>query len=261
MAYYNIKFFSNSLCRHVNFEMIIPNDKRDDQPWKKPVPEGTPMKTLLLLHGYTGSAFSWIEEETAEKYHVAIIIPNGENSFYLDGKATGHAFCKFVGEELPEYVAKTFGFEICPENTGVLGFSMGGFGALHTGLAYPDRFGKIGAMSSALIQHEVAGMKEGVGNSVANYDYYKEVFGEPKDVLDSDNNPETLIDKLISSGKKIPEIYQCCGTEDFLLENNRQFHAFLEDKKVEHIYKESAGNHDMVFWHEYTGKILEWMFG
>ncbi len=53
----------------------------------------------------------------------------------------------------------------------------------------------------------------------------------------------------------------CCGTEDFLLENNRGFHSFLSDRKVAHQYVESKGGHDMIFWNEYTEKILEWMFG
>ena len=96
------------------------------------------------------------------------------------------------------YVRNTFGLAKSAEDTFILGMSMGGFGALHTGLSYPDRFGKIGAMSSALIVHEVAGMKPGMDNGVANYEYYRECFGDPDRVLESDNNPETLVDKLES---------------------------------------------------------------
>ena len=55
---------------------------------------------------------------------------------------------------------------------------MGGFGALHTGLAYPDTFGKVAALSSAFIHHEVAKMEPGGGNSVANYEYYRQCFGD-----------------------------------------------------------------------------------
>lgn len=59
----------------------------------------------------------------------------------------------------------------------------------------------------------------------------------------------------------MPEILLCCGTEDFLLENNRQMHEFLERENVEHIYEESAGNHDMEFWSRYTEKFIPLMFG
>ena len=166
-----------------------------------------------------------------------------------------------LGEELVDYVRKTFRLAMRPEDTCIAGLSMGGFGALHTGLAYPDRFGKIGAMSSALIVHEVAQMKPGTGNGVANYDYYRECFGEPEQLLQSDNNPETLVKKLKAAGQKIPEIYMCCGTEDFLIENNREMHRFLQDEGVPHEYHEAPGIHDMVFWSEHIQKIVRWMFG
>ena len=70
----------------------------------------------------------------------------------------------------------------CSE-TYIMGLSMGGFGALHTAFAYPETFGKVAALSSALIVHEVAGMSEGQGNATANYEYYRECFGETSEVL------------------------------------------------------------------------------
>ena len=50
-------------------------------------------------------------------------------------------------------------------------------------------------------------------------------------------------------------------TEDFLLENNRAFSAFLKAQGVPHIYEEGPGMHDMKFWSAYVEKIIPWMFG
>ena len=262
MAHLTVKYFSECLVRQTTFEMYLPNDVRTNLPWEQgdnPYRK-RPIKTLFLLHGFSGSADNYVPEYLSERYNFAVIAPNGENGFWLDGISTGHKFCSLLGDEMTGYVRKTFGLAKCAEDTCILGLSMGGFGALHTGLAYPDQFGKIGAMSSALIVHEVAGMEEGKGNAVANYAYYRECFGQPGELLKSDNNPETLVDKILSQNKKMPEIYMCCGTEDFLLENNRQFHRFLESRNVPHEYLESSGNHDMQFWSEYTEKIVKWMF-
>lgn len=262
MAKITVKYFSECLMRPTTFEMFLPNDIRTNLPWEQGenIYRKRPTKTLFLLHGFTGSADNYVPEYLSQQYNFAVIAPNGENSFWLDGISTGHKFCTLLGEEMPAYVRKTFGLAKSAEDTCILGLSMGGFGALHTGLAYPDQFGKIGAMSSALIVHEVAGMEPGKGNAVANYEYYRECFGDPEKVLHSDNNPETLVDKLLSQNKKLPEIYMCCGTEDFLLENNRELHSFLTDRNVLHQYFESSGNHDMQFWNEYTEKIVKWMF-
>lgn len=240
--------------------MFIPNDMRDDMHREETAYSKRRMKTLFLLHGYTGAAYNWVPEYLAEKYNFAIVMPNGENSFWLDGLSTGRKFCTFVGEELVGYVRKTFGLAMDAQETYIMGFSMGGFGALHTAFAYPENFGKVGALSSALIVHEIAHMKEGGDNGVANYDYYHECFGDFGVVEESSNNPETLIKRLLEDKKDISEIHMCCGTEDFLVEKNRDFYAFLDNMGVEHTYYESSGNHDGGFWNEYACRFVKLMY-
>ena len=240
--------------------MIIPNDVRMDIPQEENEYRKRPMKTLFLLHGYNGCAGSWITEDLCFKYNFAIVLPNGENGFWLDGISTGHQFATMLGEEIPDYVNRTFGLCNGAEDTYISGLSMGGFGSIRTALAYPERFGKVGAMSSAMIIHGIKHMKPGDSNPMSNYEYYRECFGELDKLEVSDNNPEVLIDKLLAAGKKLPEMYLCCGTEDFLIEPNRDFHRFLESRNVSHEYVEGKGIHDMVFWSEYSKKIVDWMF-
>ena len=252
MAQLSIKYYSQALNRNIRFEMYIPNDKPREDTQK--------MRTVFLLHGYTGDAGNWIPEDLMQKYNFAVIAPNGENGFWLDGLSTTRKYCTFVGAELVDYVRRTLRLALSPEDTYIMGLSMGGFGALHTAFAFPDNFGKVAAMSSALIVHEIAGMKPGEDNGTANYDYYHECFGDLDSVLESDSNPEVLVKRLHDSGKKIPEILMSCGTEDFLLEHNRQFHRFLAEEGIAHTYLESSGSHDMDFWNEYTRRFIDSMF-
>lgn len=261
MASYRIDFFSNCLRRNITFDMFIPNDYRKDAPAEETEYTKRGTKTLFLLHGYTGSSGSWGLEEIARKYNFAMVMPNGENAFYLDGESTGHQYGSYIGDELINYIRRTFGLAMCAEDTFIMGMSMGGFGAMHTALAYPEVFGKAAGMSSALIVHKIAHMKEGQSDDVANYAYYRECFGDLETVEERDINPEVLVQKLLAGGKRLPKLYMCCGTEDFLLEENRTFHAFLQDNGVPHEYHESRGKHDMVFWNEYAVKAIEWLFG
>ena len=260
MARLIVEYFSNALHRATTFEMLIPNDFPADIPWEKDIAHSRPMKTLFLLHGYTGKAGNWVPEGLPEKYNFAIVMPTAENSFYLDGEATGHAYQTMVGVELVDYVRKTFGLAAGPDDTYIAGLSMGGFGALHTGLAYPDRFGKIAALSSALIIHELKDIQPGGDNGMANYEYYRECFGDLSTAAERDVNPEVLAHNLKVSGARIPEIFMACGTEDFLIENNRAMHRFLESEGIPHQYHESKGIHDMNFWQEYIVKAADWMF-
>ncbi|MBR6955235.1 MAG: esterase [Clostridia bacterium] len=260
MAYFRIDYYSDALHRAASFEMLIPNDLRTDIPRPENPYAKRPMKTLFLLHGYTGKAGNWVPEWMAEKYNFAIVMPNGENGFYLDGRSTGHAYQTLVGVELVDYVRKTFGLAKTPEETFIAGLSMGGFGAIHTGLAYPETFGKVGALSSALIVRGIAGMQPGTDNGTANEAYYRECFGDLDTVLERDANPEVLAAKLQDAGTRIPELYMCCGTEDFLLEPNREFHRFLEARGIPHEYHEGPGVHDMAFWSEHIVHVVDWMF-
>ncbi len=256
MAYITVKYESEAIQRHVAFEMFLPNDRKAEHS----VYYERPMKTLFLLHGYHGTAWNWIPEELPIKYNFAVVCPNGENSFWLDGLSTGHKFCTHIGEEIPDYLCKTFGLANSADDTYIMGLSMGGFGALHTALVYPERFGKVGAMSSAFVTRQLATIKPGFDDGMANFDYYRECFGEPSEIPGSVNDPEALVDKLLAAGVKLPELYLCCGTEDFLLENNREMHDFLDSRNVKHEYIETPGGHDMTFWNEHGTRIIRQMF-
>lgn len=255
-------FFSGCLRRGVTFRIILPNDVPDV--WKEANPHlQRPMKTLVLLHGYSGSCADWINSslivDLANKYNLAVICPAGENSFYLDGRETGRKYGTYVGEELIQYARKTFGLSEKAEDTFIGGLSMGGFGAIHTGLQFNHTFSRIFALSSALIIHNVEKMTPGTEDAVANYDYYRLMFGEPSELSTSINNPEELVRRILKAGDRIPDIYMACGTEDFLLEENHIFRDFLLEQGVKVEYHESSGNHDFVFWNQYLEPAISWM--
>lgn len=257
MADLNVSFYSQSLIRPVSFNMYIPNDvhSQEENPHYN-----RKCKTVFVLHGHSGWGKGWDQiYHLAERYNLALVFPSGENSFYLDSQATAGKYGTFVGSELVDYIRNTFGLCMSKEDTFISGLSMGGFGALHTGLSYPDTFGKIIALSSALIIHQIAGMQPNQENPIANYYYYRNCFGDLDQLLESDNNPEVLVKKLQQQGRTIPDIYMACGTEDFLLEVNRQFYQFLVVQNVKVEYIESEGDHNMEFWNDYFAKGFAWI--
>ena len=104
MSNLTIRFYSNCLRRYTTFKMYLPCDIRQDWGQSDTKYSENSTKTLFLLHGFTGDAENWVPEYLSDKYNFAVVIPSGENSFWLDGRSTGHQFCKFVGEELVDYV-------------------------------------------------------------------------------------------------------------------------------------------------------------
>lgn len=259
MALIDIKFFSDCLKRRASVRVILPNDEVTDGNFCY----SRPPKTLYLLHGYTGIGEEWIWNSAvtayASRYNLCIVLPDGENSFYLDGPETGRKYATYVGQELPCYIQRTFSLSAKREDNFVGGFSMGGFGAIHTALAFPERFGKLFALSSALITHEVEQMLPGSDNGTANYEYYRLTFGDPGRLAESENNPEELVRRIRRAKGTMPEIFMACGTEDFLLQENRQFAAFLKEQGVDFIYRESGGGHDFTFWNQYLEPAVRWL--
>lgn len=259
MAVIQGTYLSDALKRSVTFHMYVPNDTAPEM--RSPYYD-RPMKVLYLLIGYSGSSMDWMTgsllHEAAVKYNLAIVMVSGENSFYLNQKGTGRAYGDFAGREIVEYINKTFRLGAAREDTWIGGVSMGGFGAIHTGLGYPGTFGKIIALSSALIVHDIKDKKPGFQDHMADYDYYASVFG-PLDALgESMNNPEIQIKELKKKGMDIPELYMACGTEDFLISQNRAFHDFLLKHDVPVTYEESPGVHDWRFWNVYLEKAIRW---
>lgn len=262
MAFMHADFYSKSLAKITSFNIILPNDLPKEMIANNDCYQRG-MKTLYLLHGYSGSCNDWLlgslAQEMAGKYNLAIVMPSGDNSFYLDGKGTGRAYCQYVGQELVEYISKTFGLSNHKEDTFIGGLSMGGFGAIHTGLAYPETFGKVIALSSALITNKIKNMQEDFKDPIADYDYYTLMFGDLTKLDTSVNNPEYLIHKSKEEGKSIPSIYMACGTEDFLIEQNREFHNFLIKENVAVEYVEGPGVHNWDFWNRYLEPGIQWM--
>jgi len=191
---------------------------------------------------------------------VARVLPSGENHFYLDDLEMEELFSQWIVEELPERVSALFGIPREPKRWYLGGYSMGGYGAIRNGLAFPDRFGGIVALSSALITRGIATMQPGDRTPYAGYGYYRRVFGDLETLLGSDRDPEALVARLAEGGGTIPRIFLACGTEDFLVADHRVFQGCLQRFGVPHLAIEAPGGHDFTFWNAQLARAVEWMF-
>ncbi len=260
MAFLQINYRSKALRRLTTFNALVPMETFE-APGQEPVKRG-PVKALYLLHGYTGNYTDWINgspvQELSEKYNIAMFMPSGDNFFYLDDTDMGALYSEYVGNELVEFTRQMFSLSDKREDTFIGGYSMGGYGAIRNGIKYSERFGRVIALSSAMITYNIAGMSPDYKNAFADYKYYARVFGDLNKLLGSDKDPEALIKEKKAAGQPIPDIYIACGTEDFGIQANRRYHDFLTAEGVAHTYAEGPGAHNWTFWNEYIEKALKW---
>lgn len=259
MALFDIERYSDCLQRIVSFKVFLPNDVSQDTSKH----HSRETKILVLLHGYNGINSDWLlnspVKRLSEFYNLCIVLPNGENSFYIDGKATGRNYATYVGEELLNYVINTFQLSTKREDHFIGGYSMGGYGALHVGLRFQESFSKIVALSSACIIYELSTMEKGSGNVVANYEYFELMFGELSKLNELDSHLEQLVIRKKSEDKVMPEIYMACGEQDFLIETNRRFQQFLQQQELACDYIEETGDHNFEFWNKHLELSIEWL--
>lgn len=262
MATLQMTWYSLAIARPTTFQLVLPNDVPEFMREGNPYFE-RPMKTLFLLHGYSGHCNDWMTNsiitELAGKYNLAVVMPSGDNSFYLNTAGSGYQYEDYITTELVQYIRKTFGLAMKPEDTFIGGLSMGGFGALHSGLAHPELYGKMFGLSSALIINDIDHLtREKAETLLCDFDYYRFVFGDMDHIKETDKDPEHIVKRRLAAGETLQPIYMACGTEDFLIENNRSFHDFLVKEGVAVTYKESEGIHDWKFWNEYIEPAILW---
>jgi len=263
MAILNCDLFSKARAGTLPFTAILPVDPPPTGPTTpQPYTRG-PWPTIYLLHGYTGSHVDWLYHsginEWAMERGYAVIMPYGANYFYLDNDDTGERYGEYVGEELVDVTRRMFPLSTRREDTVVAGMSMGGYGAVRTGLRYADTFGAIFGLSAAMITDEVAAMTpEGGGNAIAPYSYYRHVFGDPAKVLGSDKDPKYLARERLRQGNA-PRLFLACGSEDFLYKANLDYHNYLTGIGYPHEWWVRPGVHDFAFWNQAVPAGMDWL--
>lgn len=260
MSYIQVmNYRSKTLKRNVSFNIILPMDSENGM-------EHTPFKTLYLLHGLTDNHMSWVTntriQRWAMKHNMAVVMPSGENSFYINTPVPNSAygdFGEYVGKELVEITRAMFPLSHKREDTFIAGLSMGGYGAARNGLKYSDTFGYIAVLSGALHFFEYdPDWKD--GDTIGE----KACFGNLYDAIETDKNPRVIARALSERAKtdsdyQLPKVYVCCGTEDALLGANKSFAEYLKENGFDVTYEDGPGFHDWEFWDTYIEKVINWL--
>ncbi len=261
MALIQMNLLSESLMRTVPVNVILPVDKLVFPGMTKR--EDKPYKTLYLLHGILGNYTDWVNgtrlQRYAEEHDLAVVMPSGDNAFYVDQPAGNNYYGEFIGRELVELTRKMFPLSAAREDTYIGGLSMGGYGALRNGLKYHETFGAIVALSAALITDRLEERTDDTPFFMEKRAYAEAVFGNLKDVTNGDMHPVWLVEQMCRQGVVLPEIYMACGDQDSLLGANKEFVDFLQKKNIPVTFEVGKGSHEWDFWDAYIKKGIEWL--
>ncbi|WP_046213459.1 alpha/beta hydrolase [Paenibacillus wulumuqiensis] len=258
MALMQCNFYSEVLGLSTSMNVIIPQETHS-QIGMEGHTTGGRHPVLYLLHGLSDDHTIWLRRTSIERYAaaygLAIVMPNVHRSFYTDMQQGGKYFT-FVSEELPRLTESFFQVSDRREDRFVAGLSMGGYGALKLGMSLPDRYAAAASLSGAT---DITSLyKRGDEEYTAEI---KRIFGSLEEMQGSSNDLFHLAERLSAAepGTRLPQLYQCCGTEDFLYDDNIRFRDHVRQLGIELTYEEEPGMHEWGYWDTKIQRVLEWL--
>ena len=210
---------------------------------------------VILLHGVYSSHWAWVRQGGAHRMAArlqeagalpscVVAMPSdglwGDGSGYL--RHHSQDFERWIAYEVPAAVA-----EVVPAVTDdsprlIAGLSMGGFGALRIAATYPERF------------HAVSGH-----SSITDVSQMREFVEECMDEVASPTGPRSVLEAMLRHRLHLPAIRFDCGTEDSLIEANRDLHARLMEAGIVHTYEEFPGGHTWDYWSTHLERTLRFV--
>jgi len=206
----------------------------------------------ILLHGVYGSSWVWAMKggahhtaksliESGEIRPAILAMPSdglwGDGSGYLSHKDKD--FAQWIVSDVPKAVYENIPSASEKSPLGIAGLSMGGYGALKLGAAFPNTFKAISAHSAITKFAEMEGFIE-----------------EPLAAYDLENSEIDVIEVMRKNLKNIPPLRFDCGKDDALIEGNRLLHAQLLELGVPHDYEEFNGAHEWPYWQKHLESTL-----
>jgi putative tributyrin esterase len=238
-----------SALGETRYSVILPDDYDTAPARRYPV--------VYLLHGIGGHEDEWLIGSQIAAYaagrNLILVCADAGQRCYVDS-ADGASLCEtMAARDLVAFVDSRYRSIPQREARGLMGLSMGGYGALYLSLRHPHTFSAAVSLSGALHIGQMP-----VGERRPDIAHVDRLF------------PATLSgreqwDLFAQVRMATPIVRQglrwklLCGTEDFLIEINRAFHHFLCFHAVPHTYDEYPGAHTWPFWDAHARESLDFL--
>jgi enterochelin esterase family protein len=228
------------ITRHnLDNSWMLAGGKRDVWLYQPPVDEPVPLLVVYDGKDYYRRAHlprivdNLIADDKIEPIALAMIHHAKQSRFieYINGEAVLNYLWQLVLPLAHEHL-KLIDISKNAGAYGVLGASMGGLMALHTGLRMPHIFGHVISQSGAFFGESLPDGFEGLADSMVKH--------FPKQNI---------------------HIWQDVGLYEWLLPDNRRMNGLLKDKGYDVTYREYAGGHNFTCWRDMLPDALITLYG
>ena len=254
---------SRLLNSAINYEVLLPENystSKDSFP------------VVYLLHGFGDNQSAWVgggliqyysDKDVAVNGPMIFVMPQGFNSYYVNRYNGSYPYMNFFAYELVPEIDKLYRTKKNPQSRAVMGYSMGGYGALILPAMHPEVF-NIGVPLSMSFRTDMQYMAESQSNFNSQWGSIFGGFGM------SGQGRLTDFFKLLSpfhffdqpdlskySGLKI--LMDCGDDEESLHITNGTLHNLMRDRKIPHEYRVRNGGHNWEYWHPALPEALKFI--
>ncbi|MCW2120619.1 alpha/beta hydrolase [Flavobacterium sp. 7A] len=248
----NPEFESNNL-RFITVKTPNLQGRGDICVFVPPMKDLTNVPIVTLLHGVYGSAWIWAHKAgvhlTALKMMqegkikpMVLAMPSdglwGDGSAYLPHNDKN--FESWIVDDVINAVIENIDCTSSTSDLFISGLSMGGFGALHLGAKYPNKYKAISGHSSITNKNQMPLFVEEDENQ------YNQINSCDEDVFET----------ILKNRAELPYLRFDCGKDDLLIEHNRLLHQQLDEADINHTYEEFEGAHEWPYWQEHVQDSL-----
>jgi S-formylglutathione hydrolase FrmB len=222
-----------------------------------------------------------------------VVMPDGDDGFYTTWNFLGDwpgcrrsrapnaepadAYCvpwphydEYIARDLVGFVDQRYRTMPDRKRRGIAGLSMGGYGAISLALAYPDVFSLAASHSGVLAPAKGGGRipvparRFDIDSLRASWAPGLWTIAAPVFGRDSvgwiARDPAVRAARLrVTRPEVMPEMYVDCGTEDFLLHQNRAFRDAVVASGGQLIYQEHPGSHTWSYWRQRAAESAAWL--
>ena len=265
MGLMQFNYRSEILGSFVNISIVYPTDAltAGGREGRFPYREGMRFQTICLLHGGGEDGSTVIRYTNAEAYAqkncVMLVIPSLPNSFFLDtdyGIRSG----TFLTDELPQVVRSLFAASPAREDSFIMGYAMGGSGALAAAIRRPDLYRACIDISGGVPLGLNMDLLKGIlSRGEAPLRIYEKTFLPPDELDGSVYDLGNTLRKGLAEGLEYPDITMAVGSgEGVIVDWMKAEHQILKDAgaKAELTVFEGYG-HEMALWDHCLGLAMD----
>ena len=246
MASLKVKFLATSIKMQMHLSVFLPESAMR-------APEGfdrAGLKVLWLLHGEGGDCSDWLRlsmvEHYAEAANIALVMPNMDNSMYMDMAHGGYPYFTYLTEDLPHHIRDLVRvLSDKPEDNFVAGAGVGGYGAVKWMLRAPGMFGGCACFSGDVDIVAALYAKEAVDDFG---DDWAAAFGSAGRIAGTADDPLALCRERVAARMPLPPIHLACGTSETGAPRRRATARTLADLGLDVRYHEEPQAQGWPLW-------------